>query len=246
MDLSHSPLVVWLDHTLNKAMKYKKYVIAGALAVVVAVSGFIVFQLYGRHLNIRAHKEMLDALKVYEASVVPNATLSQNDTSGQFSTEEEKWKKVNEVFEKAYAKNKGAGIAPFFLTFQAEALTRLGKFDDAIKVMERALHELPNKEIQALYKVKLALIKIDSAQLPYQKQGLDELEALTKDDKGFAHEHALYHLGMYFWCKKDFAQAKNYWQQLMLKYGYKKDIKNQSGFADLVKTKLGLISAEFQ
>ena len=245
MDFSHSPLVVWLDHALNKALIYKKYVIAAAVGVGIIIGGIIVHRLYGHHLNVRAHKEMLEALKVYEASVVPLAQTNKNDSFSQFSTEEEKWKKVNEVFAKAYDNNKGAGIAPFFLTIQAEALARLGKFQEAVTVMDRTLHELPSKEVQAIYKVKFALIKIDSPEVGYQKQGLDELIALASDDKGFAHEHALYYTGLYFWCKKDFVQAKNYWQQLMLKYGYK-DVKNQSGFADLVKGKLALISPEFQ
>ncbi|MFA6526883.1 MAG: hypothetical protein WCT20_00460 [Candidatus Babeliales bacterium] len=245
MDFSHSPLLMWLDHTLNKALIYKKYVIAVAIGLCVVASSIVVYQLYGHHRNVRAHKEMIEALKVYEASVVPNAQPHTNDSFWQFPTEEEKWKNVSDVFAQGYEKNKGAGIAPFFLTVQAEALARLGKLDDAVKVMDRALYELPSKEMQAIYKVKFALIKLDSTQAAYQKQGLSELIALAGDDKGFAHEHALYHTGMYFWCKKDFAQAKNYWQQLMLKYGYK-DVKNQSGFADLVKTKLGLISSEFQ
>lgn len=235
MDFSHSPLALWLDHALNKAIKHKKYVIAVFLGIALMIGGFVMYHLYNHHLNVRAHKEMLEALKVYEASAV--ATSKQD--------QEEKWKKVNEVFAQAYAKNKGAGIAPFFLTFQVEALMNLGKIEDAIKIMGNVLHSLPSGELQALYKVKFALMKIDSTQQAYEKQGLDELVSLAKDDKGFAHEHALYHLGMYFWCKKDFEQAKNYWQQLMLKYGYK-DVRNQSGFADLVKTKLGLISSEFQ
>lgn len=245
MDFKQSPILMWLDHMLNKAVVHKRYIMAVGAAIVLVVGGIVLYQFYSRHLNVRAHKDMLDALKVYEASIVPNARTSPKDGFWQFSSEEEKWKKVSEVFEQAYAKNKGAGIAPFFLTFQAEALTRLQKFDDAVKVMEKAIGDLPSKELASLYKVKLALIKLDSSAAPMQKQGLDELNALGQDNKGFAHEHALYHLGQYFWCKKDFVQAKNYWQQLMVTYGYK-DVKNQSGFADLVKAKLGLISPEFQ
>lgn len=245
MDFSHSPLLMWLDHALNNILKYKKYVIAGAATIAIIVSAVIVYNLYDNHRNVRAHKEMLEALKVYEAPVIAATQAKNSDGLWQFSSEQEKWNKVQDVFAKAYNNNRGAGIAPFFLTFQADALVYLGKWDEAVKVMNQAIGEMSSKELQAIYKVKVALIKLDSSNEAYKKEGLSQLLALAGEEKGFAHEHALYHAGMYFWCKKDFVQAKNFWQQLMLKYSYK-DARNQSGFADLVKTKLGLISSEFQ
>jgi len=77
-----------------------------------------------------------------------------------------------------------------------------------------------------------------------KKEGLSELKKRADNAQDIAQEAALYHMGNYFWHKKDFVQAKNYWQPLIIKYG-SRDSKTQSGYIDLVKAKLRLISADF-
>ena len=73
---------------------------------------------------------------------------------------------------------------------------------------------------------------------------LKKLKAIAQDAEHFANEAGLYYLGYHFWGQKDYANARNYWQQLMVKYGMKES-KERSGFAELAKPKLKLISAEW-
>jgi len=76
-----------------------------------------------------------------------------------------------------------------------------------------------SEEIKDYYKVKLSLLQLDSQNQSEQSQGLERLKALSFDTKSVAHDQALFHLGHYFWIKNKFSEAKNYWQQFIVKYG---------------------------
>lgn len=245
MDFSKSHLLECLDRTVDILVKHKREFFIGLGLTIGLVVGGIGYSIHRNKLQVSAHTTLVAALKVYEASIDPSLDVTKKLTvkmPTQFKTEEEKWNKVQEVFKEAYNNHKGAGIAPYFLTFQAEALSRLTKFDEALQAMTEAIRLMGSPELKAFYQVKLALIKLDSQK--HQNEGLTELKKYADDQQGLAHECALYHLGNYFWCKKDFVQARNYWQQLMIKYGLK-DTKLQSGYSELARTKLRLISAEF-
>jgi len=243
MDFSKNHLLGLLDRTIDTLIKRKKEALLGLIVTIGLIASIIGYTMYRHKVQIQAHATLIASLKVYEASVVPGAP-SKLDVKlpTEFGSEEEKWNKVQAVFKDAYNDHKGAGIAPYFLTYQAEAFARLGKFDEAVQTMAEALRLMKSPELKAFYQVKLALMKLDSQK--HQQEGLTELKKMATDQQNFAHESALYHMGNYYWYKKDFVQARNYWQQLMIKYGLK-DSKLQSGFADLARTKLRLVSAEF-
>ena len=73
-------------------------------------------------------------------------------------------------------------------------------------------------------------------------EGLGMLKKLALDEKGVAHDLSLYHLGDYYWHKKNFDEARNYWNQLILRYG--KDQKYASPWVAAAKEKLVLIDVE--
>jgi len=243
MEFSKNTILESLDRALDTLMKHKKQTLIGiGLTISLVITG-IGYTMYRQQMQVKAHSMFVAALKVYEAPVV-EGSVNKSDVKmpTQFATEQEKWNKVQEIFKDAYNNHKDAGIAPYFLTYQADALAHLGKFDDAIQALTKAIHLMKSPELKSFYQVKLALVKLDSQK--HQQEGLTELKKYADDQQAFSNECALYYIGNYFWCKKDFVQARNYWQQLVIKYG-SKDTKLQSGFIDLAKSKLRLISADF-
>jgi hypothetical protein len=98
---------------------------------------------------------------------------------------------------------------------------------------------MPSDEVKDYYKVKLSLIKIDNN----DQQGLESLQQLADNEKSVANDLALYHIGNYYWNQKKFADAKNYWQRLLIKTGGTK-VGQASPFIQEVKEKLNLFSTE--
>jgi len=244
VNFSFNAVTEWLDKAAQTAVANRKQVLIGFAGLVGLICLIIGYSYYNHYSQAQAHKAFQDALKYYQASVAPGARTYIKDDIIEFGSDEDKWKKVEEVFKTAYDKHKGAGIGPMFRILQSEALVNLHKIDDAVTLLESAVKALPSHEMRDFYKLKLALVKLESPTETIRKAGFAELKAIAENAAHLANEAGLYYLGLYFWTQKDFAQAKNYWQQLMVKYGMK-EARDQSGFTELVKAKLKLISAEW-
>jgi len=243
MEFSFTRVIEWVELGAESAVKHWRYLILGVAGVFMLVLAFLGYGYYSDWVQSSAHKAFVESLRYYDASVTGRPTVMTNGTI-EFATDEEKWKKVEDVFKSAYQSHKGAGIAPVFRVYQAEALVNLGKINEAIEMLAAAVKSMPSAELKDFYSLKLALMKMDSPQQGMQQEGFADLKKVAENEKHFANEAGLYFLGYYFWTQKDFTQAKNYWQQLMVKYGLK-EAKQSSGFAELVKSRLKLISADW-
>ncbi len=241
MNFSSNALTEWFEKISLSVMAYRKEVLIGLGITAGLISGVMGYMWYKHHAQIAAHKDLIDFMQVYDASITAEGKAK---AGANFASEQEKWRSVQELAASDYNRHKHAGIASWYLVYEAEALANLGKHAQAAEVLKRAIDKMPSETVKDFYRVKLALINIDSDVKDTQKQGFQALEAIAQDSKHAANEVALYYLGAYFWAEKEYTQAKNYWQQLMVKYGYK-DAKQQSGYADLVKEKLRLISADW-
>jgi tetratricopeptide (TPR) repeat protein len=162
----------------------------------------------------------------------------------EFRSNEEKWEKVEEVFQKAYENNSSSGVAPLFLAFQAEALTQRGKMAEAVALLRQVIALLSAVEIKDYYRGKLALLLIDTKSEGGVEEGVGILKQLALDDQGVAHDVALYHLGHYYWYMKKFAEARNYWNQLLIKY--EKNEEYPSAWVPMAKEKLKLIDRDVE
>jgi tetratricopeptide (TPR) repeat protein len=243
MNKATSKYIDLMEGLLRYITHNRNQVIGGVAAVLLLTVGSVGYLYYDSWSQASAHKAFIDAMRYYEAPVSGGKTVV-SDYGIQFATEEEKWKKVEDVFKQAYNKHSGTGIASMFKVHQADALSNLGKIDEAIEMLSSAIKKIPSIEVKDFYTLKLALLKLDSAQQSVQQDGLASLKKIVDDTHNFANEAGLYYLGHYFWTLKDYVQAKNYWQQLMVKYGMK-DAKEQSGYAEVVRGKLKLISADW-
>jgi len=245
VEFSYNALVQWLDKTVQALVGHRKQLVLGVITLLAAALLIVGYQWYDQRAQVKAHQAFLDAQRIYEAQVSPGHPTIITPTSAQFGSEEEKWKKVEEVFKETYSKHKGTGIAPVFLTYQADAQAHLGKTDDAIVTLEIAVKAMSSLEIKDFYRLKLALMKMDSNKEAVKQEGFAELKKIAEASTNYANEAGLFYIGNYFWTQKDYSQAKNYWQQLMVKYGLKEQQKDQSGFAELARSKLKLISADW-
>jgi len=159
-------------------------------------------------------------MKYFDAPIVKKSEKHQEDLGfldkKEFSTEKEKWERVTSVFKDAYESHSGAGIAPIFLAYRAEALVKLDKLDEAIEVLRQAIAGMSNGQTRELYQAKLALMLLDNKK--DTSVGLETLKKLAADDQSVVRDLALYHLGEHYWYAKNFTEAKNYWNQLLLSY----------------------------
>ncbi len=226
MNFSYDTIASLLDVSLDKALAHKKIVLAGVAGVVLAIAGGIGFNWYWKATQEAAQKDFFELLRYYDA---PG---------------DHKWGTVEKEYGQAYDRNKRAGIGPMFRVYQADALAAQGKQDEAVALIEEVAGSIANREIKDFMKLKLALMKLDSKQAAVQKDGLVSLKAIAENTSHCAHEAGLYYVGYFFFVQNDMQQAKNYWQQLMVKYGMK-DQRQQSGFAEQARGKLALISADW-
>lgn len=243
MDFSYSKIMESVDTFIDIVFANRRRVIGGIIGVAVLAAAGTGYFYYNNWKQACAHQDFIAALRYYDAPVTGEQRELNGDTI-EFATDQDKWKKVEEVFHKGYQDNRRSGLASIFRAYQASALIHLGKIDEAIEMLGAVVTHVPSQEVKDFYRLKLALTKLDSSRGDVQQEGFAELKKIAEDSQHFAHEAGLFYLGYYFWTQKDYAQVRNYWQQLMVKYGLK-ETKQQSGFADIVRSKLKLISADW-
>ena len=227
----------------DEIVKRFKWVLAFFILSVAAGGAVYGYKYYRSGVEQQAHKAFLECMNYFDAPI--GEAQKEIDIFGiekvSFATTDEKWSKVAEVFKKAYATNSSSGIAPLFLNFQAEAFIKQNKLIDAIALQKKAVVELRDPHLKSVYSIKLSLMQLDSGDHVVRQNGFDLLKSIAEDSKSVVHDFALYHIGLHFWHEKDFALAKNYWNQLVLAYG--QDSKHPSPWAAQAREKLKLIAS---
>lgn len=237
-----------LDDLIRKIQEYQNYIlmVIGITTLIVAASfGFFY---YKRVKEEGAYRAFTAAVEYFDAPIIKKDEKKTDDLDfldkKEFSSLQEKWEKVTNVFHEAYEQHRSAGIAPLFLAYEAEALVQLGKTEEAIKVLEQIITMLDNEQAKTFYMIKHALLLIDTNDKATVEKGIEVLKTIARDEQSVAHDTALYQLGTYYWYTKDFTEAKNYWNQLILKYG--KQEKHPSPWVEVAKEKLRLIDRDVE
>ena len=146
------------------------------------------------------------------------------------------WDDVAGAFSLGYDQNRNSKLATFFQLFQAQALLEQGKRAEAIALMEDAIKTATDNALIPLYKVKLAVIKLDSQDSMQQQEGLKELEQLSSTDNS-GTSAALFYLGSYYWAEGKTKKAKEIWEKLP--EPQKGLLEIQSPFLQMVENRLG-------
>ena len=212
------------------------------LALAVGIYGYCY---YKQQREEKAYRALVTSLEYFDAPFVKDGE-NKDDldflSKKEFKTAEEKWKKVDEIFKGAYKSHGSSGLASFFLAYRSQALLELKDLPKAIELLRLSLSDMPNGSVKEYYKSKLALMLIDTKSANGAGEGIKILKQLALDDTNVAHDRALYHLGEYYWHEKKFSEAKNYWNQLVLKYG--KQERYPSPWVEPARDKLRLIDLD--
>ena len=242
MDFSIARITERFNKFIEYLVNNRKQFFIGIGGIIVLTLGMIGYSYYREWSEASAHKAFIEMMRYYDAPVTGKMVATESVI--EFASEAEKWAKVAEVCKTTYNQHRGSDMASMFQAYQAQALASQGNIDEAIALLSSAVNSIPSKEMRDFYSLKLTLMKLDSSKPDVQQAGFAELKKMAENTAAITHEAALYYLGSYFWNLKDFNQAKNYWQQLMVKYGLK-EAKQQSGFGELIKSRLKLISPEW-
>lgn len=241
MDFSSNPIIIWLDNTAEFFKKHQRVVILGLTGIALASAAGTAYWYYKGYVREQSHKAFVEALKYYDGTI--GATPSSTQDQLTFANEEEKWTKTAQAFNQAHSDYSSSELAPLCKVMEAEAFLNLGQTDKAHALLESSVDAINNDAMRDFYRIKLALIKIDTEKETEIQKGINILKTLSDNAQSPAHESALYYLGAYYWTKKEFNQARNCWQMLLVKYGAA-DTKHQSTYAEKVKEKLALLNVE--
>ncbi len=228
MNKSTNPFVDALDKMRECAVKYRFSIVIAIVSVAIVGGSLVGYRYYQKMSSVNAHKDFAAAVTLFEAQ--------EKNAQG---ADKEQWESLAKTFESGYEKNSSARLAPAFLAYQADALLKAGKFDAALPLLRKAADLMAVAAIKESYELKLDLVLLDSGKEEFEKEGLSRLQKLAAQGNSTVHAQALYHLGYFFWIKKNFEEAKNYWQQFMIKYS------TEQGTAELtsqVKAMLELLA----
>jgi len=235
-----------LDNFFKKIEPYKIHIISTISVVAVLSIGTFGYFYYKHNREERAFKALTSALEYFEAPITKGEDHKDDDLSiferKEFSSEQEKWEKVESVFKDEYSSFRNSNIASFFLAYQAEAQIRLGKFHEAIETLQMAIPKMTDPNSKNFYTIKLALVQMDTKEDASVENGLQLLKSIASEENNPARDLSLYQLGEYYWHLKNFNESKNYWNQLILQYS--QDSKYPSPWADEAKKKLKLIDRD--
>jgi len=236
-----------LNDLVNKVKEYQNQLLAIIGISFLLVGGFYGYSYYKQNREEKAYRTLVESLEYFNAPIKETAS-EEGDLSflgkKEFKSEPEKWAKVAEVFEKAAIDHRGSGLAPIFLAYQSEALIQLGKLPEAIAVLRNAVNRMGSGEVEWHFSTKLGVMLLDTKNKEMVEEGLGILREIAADETSSAHDLALYHIGEYYWGDKQFKEAKNYWNQLLVKYG--KSEKSPSPWATAAKEKLRLIDFDVE
>lgn len=221
MDLTNKSFRQLFDDAVEMVVTYRNHVFGGLGVLFLAAVLMVGYHYHRNNVQQAAHRDLIDVLRYFDLPVGTPLPLNKNI---KFETEEQKWNEVARLFEVGYKKNASSTLAPIFLAFRSEALINLGKQEEAILCLTETIQKIADKRIANYYELKLALVKLDSKNEVYHKDGLAILEKIAISKEHLAQDQALYQLGVYFWTNKKFDEAKNYWQQFIGKFGDKEDL----------------------
>lgn len=110
-----------------------------------------------------------------------------------------------------YKAHKWSTLAPFFLVYQAQAMTMLGEKEEAYQVMQQATRLFSTSSpYYMMYAVQTALRAIDLG----KQEGVDALKQLAASKHGMA-DMAAYYLARYYHQEGKNAEAKEVYSRIV-------------------------------
>ncbi len=178
-------------------------IIAGSIAVI-AATGWFGYQWYTRRAEQKAYADL--------------ATTSESYKKAVASQDAEKIKDSERAFAAAAQKYKNSSLAPYFLSYQADALVQQDKKTEALAVMDQMISKIKKESpLYSYYALKRALMKLDATQEDMQQAGRQELANLAQDNSNPVRDMALYYNGLEASRQGDLEKAASNWSELVSK-----------------------------
>ncbi len=216
MDFSLGSLMNWFENAVSWITENRQRVIAGISGICMMAIGVGIYHYYANKTKAAAYKDFSALMQMVSEPAKVTGTGGEDLKA---SVELQKWERVEKLAQSHYNSYKGVGLGAAFLAVRADALDVLGNTAEAVKTMRQAVSAMGVAPIRECYEVKLALMLMDQTSDTEKKEGYDMLIRIGNNPKHMAHDRALYYLGEYAWIQRNFTDAKNYWQQLVIKYG---------------------------
>lgn len=186
----------------------QKNVIYGV--VILSALGMVLWLGYSWRQRIaqeQAFKAFAESLEELQEGIVS----SKQDTHSK-----ELWSDIERAFKTGFEQHTNTTLAPFFLAFQASALSRQGKSEEALQVLTDAVEHMPKKSpLYFAYATKLALLQMDAADITTQEIGQKALHALAENTKNPQQFMALYYLGYTAWVQNNKPGYEQSWTKLV-------------------------------
>lgn len=175
----------------------------GAIVTLAITASLWGYSYYGAYRAKNAQKELASCIELYEKAASAGATAAL-------------WPSVEMACKLGYERHSGSSLAPYFLSYQADALIKQNKIDEAITVMGAMVSDLSKSSpLYSMYATKYALMQMDATDSAVRAAGLQTLAKLAEDTQNAQRDEALYYVGLYNWHNNDLAQAKEAWQKLV-------------------------------
>lgn len=209
---------------LDQVRNYQKEILGILLFIIAALGGVYYYRYSAKQREEKAHIALSETLHEFDKALRNQAT----------------WQDVSLAAYTGYRQHKNSSLAPYFLSLQAEADIHKGDLEEANKVMDAVLREIPTSS--PLYyplKLKYARMLIDSKDQNLSSNGLKELEKLAHDSAAYntVQDAALYYLGNYYAVHDEVNRAKEVWHMLVQRFTTKKP-GEISPWAELAQVKL--------
>jgi len=193
-------LTSWYDDIFSE--KYAKEFALAVVIVALAAGSYYGYRWWTKNKDEAAHVLFAQNLEEFER-------MSQEGKA-------EDWVAIETLFKLGYDQYPKSSLAPYFLIYQSQAQLKQNKFDEALTTLDRAIAAMPgNSPVHGFYQTKAALMRLDSKNTDTHALGLEQLRAMTRDEKNLAYDVAAYHLGLYYWTNNDMVNAKEVWQKLI-------------------------------
>ncbi|KKP35539.1 MAG: hypothetical protein UR26_C0003G0012 [candidate division TM6 bacterium GW2011_GWF2_32_72] len=226
----------WSVKLLNN--KYSKEIVAGVGFVVVVGGGAYLYRMYVNNREDAAIRAFSDCLDETAKALNLDYGMAENKKD-----QKDVWDDLEMAYSAGVDQHSSSKLAGYFKIYQAGALSKEGKQEEAIALMKQAVKEIPSASLlKPLYQNKYALMMMDSKDESVQKEGLSLLESLANDSTNQNADLSLYFLGLYYWSKNDLSAVKNVWGKLVKDFS-SEDKNKDSAWAQLAKERLDSIQA---
>ncbi len=203
--------------------KQANYLILAAVIALVAVAFGYGYKQFMHYRSTQSQQRFTDAIALFDATAASKTP---------------DWKQTAEMVKATYAEQPRS-VTPAMLNVLSDAQVQAGEQAQALQTMDQAVKAIsPSDPLYALYRIKHALMLIDTAEEKSVESALATLDEIAANTSAANWDEAAYYLGLYYWEKNDITKAKAVWQNLR---DLPLDIEGASPWAARVQAKLPLI-----